>query len=177
MTAKGLKDKNGNKIVFDYESLENKPTINGKVVSGDLELLTEADAELSENSTNPVQNKAVASAVYALQAAQNLLDIVANYESLRNYQYTHLVRPNDKIKVLNDENYEGQASYYRWDGESWQFLALEPVPKIEVDTEVTEDSDKLITSGAVKEYVDTKIQEEIEKSINEALTADYTIGG
>ena len=49
---------------ISYEQLKDKPIyrINGEelVAGGDLELLAEADAVLSETSTNPIQNKAVA---------------------------------------------------------------------------------------------------------------------
>lgn len=52
---------------ISYEQLKDKPIyrINGEelVAGGDLELLAEADAVLSETSTNPIQNKAVAAAI------------------------------------------------------------------------------------------------------------------
>ena len=52
---------------ISYSQLLNKPVykINGEELTdgGNLELLTEADATLNENSTNPIQNKAVAAAI------------------------------------------------------------------------------------------------------------------
>lgn len=57
---------------ISYEQLLDKPIyrINGEelVAGGDLELLAEADAVLSETSTNPIQNKAVAAAINEIRA-------------------------------------------------------------------------------------------------------------
>lgn len=136
----------------------------------------ETDLELNEDSINPVSNKAVTQAINGLNAAQNLLDIVGTYADLQAYSQEFL-QVNDKIKVLNDENYEDQASYYRWNGNEWLFIALEPVPKIEMDETPTEGSENFVSSGAIKNYVDTKIQEELTQSIAETLEAEYTVGG
>lgn len=145
----------------------------------------EVDTSLDTESDNPIANSVVAGAidqldtdvnklesdVLAINAAQNLLDIVADYDALM--EYTGTLLPNDKIKVLNDENYDNQASYYRWTGTNWEFIALEPVPKIEVANEITEGSEELVTAGLVFDFVNDKINEEI----TSALNADYTIGG
>lgn len=118
----------------------------------------EVDTELNQNSENPVTNKAVTQAIEGLNAAQNLLDIVGTYADLQAYSQEFL-QVNDKIKVLNDENYEDQASYYRWDGTQWVFIALEPVPKIEMDEVVTEGSDKFVSSGVVYNAIEALKQE------------------
>jgi hypothetical protein len=56
---------------IDYTKIKNAPTyiINGNVLKDNenLELLAEADATLNANSTNPIQNKAVAAAIAAIR--------------------------------------------------------------------------------------------------------------
>ena len=67
MVLKGQHLSSANFKNISYEQLKDKPIyrINGEelVAGGDLELLAEADAVLSETSTNPIQNKAVAAAI------------------------------------------------------------------------------------------------------------------
>ncbi len=149
------------KIGLSKEDIENIKKELGKV---------ETDLELNEDSINPISNKAVTQAINGLNAAQNLLDIVGTYADLQAYSQEFL-QVNDKIKVLNDENFEDQASYYRWNGTQWVFIALEPVPKIEMDETPTEGSENFVSSGAVYDFVYKAISEEI----NEALNADYEI--
>lgn len=145
----------------------------------------EVDTSLNPTSENPIANKTVAqnfsqvnTDIAAINAAQNLLDIVATYimgeDSLFNYPKANL-KDNDKIKVLNDETHENQATYYRYNAASstWIFIAEEPVPKIEVADEITEGSEELVTAGLVFDFVNDKIEEEI----TSALSEDYVIGG
>ena len=54
----------GSGETLDYNDLENKPRINNVVLEGNLTLTV--DDELSETSTNPVQNKVVKGAIDAL---------------------------------------------------------------------------------------------------------------
>lgn len=164
------------KIGLSREDIENIKEELGSI---------EVDTSLNPTSENPIANKIVAqnfsqvnTDIAAINAAQNLLDIVATYntgdDSLLSYPKANL-KNNDKIKVLNDETHEDQATYYRYDStsETWIFIAEEPVPKIEVADEITESSDELVTAGLVFDFVSKKIDEEI----TSALNADYTIGG
>lgn len=158
------------KIGLSKEDIENIKEELGQI---------EVDTSLNTTSENPIANKTVAqnfsqvnTDIAAINAAQNLLDIVGTYQDLDEYDIDNL-KINDKIKVLNDENYEDQASYYRWTGTTWEFIALEPVPKIEVANEITEGSEELVTAGLVFDFVNEKIEEEI----TSALSEDYTIGG
>lgn len=127
----------------------------------------ETDLELNEDSINPVSNKAVTQAINGLNAAQNLLDIVGTDQDLEEYPTQNLL-VNDKIKVLNDRAYDEQAAYYRWDGTQWKFIALEPVPKIEMDAVVTQGSDKFVSSGVVYNAI-----EELKNEIIADLEGDY----
>lgn len=127
----------------------------------------EVDEQLDETSENPVTNKAVTQAINGLNAAQNLLDIVGTDQDLEAYPTQNLL-VNDKIKVLNDRAYDEQAAYYRWDGTQWKFIALEPVPKIEMDAVVTQGSDKFVSSGVVYNAI-----EELKNEIIADLEGDY----
>lgn len=127
----------------------------------------EVDEQLDETSENPVTNKAVTQAINGLNAAQNLLDIVGTDQDLEEYPTQNLL-VNDKIKVLNDRAYDEQAAYYRWDGTQWKFIALEPVPKIEMDAVVTQGSDKFVSSGVVYNAI-----EELKNEIIADLEGDY----
>ena len=59
--------------------------------------------------------------IEGIEAAQNLLDIVANKATLNSYN-TSLLKENDKIKVLEDETMSGVGTYYKWNGSSWEYI-------------------------------------------------------
>lgn len=72
LLAAGLLEDNG--LGYDYEVLENLPSVNGVVLKGDktpeelgLYSKVEADSELSETSENCVQNRVVTRAIRELQ--------------------------------------------------------------------------------------------------------------
>ena len=143
----------------------------------------EVDTSLSPTSENPIANKTVAqnfsqvnTDIAAINAAQNLLDIVATFQDLDEYETTNL-KINDKIKVLHDEENDNVATYYRWTGKLWEFIAPEPVPKIEVENQVTEGSNALVSSGTIYDFVMYTVDAKINEEITTALNADYTIGG
>lgn len=46
-------------LKLDYSKLLNLPTINGKEIIGNVDIVLDIDSELSQNSTNPVQNKVI----------------------------------------------------------------------------------------------------------------------
>lgn len=83
--------------------------------------IADADEDLSPNSTNPIQNKTVYEAIMSIEAAQNLLDIVSSKQDLDTYDKT-LLKVNDKIKVLVDETRNDAGTYYKWNGNSWNYI-------------------------------------------------------
>ena len=95
---------------ISYEQLLDKPIyrINGEelVAGGDLELLAEADAVLSETSTNPIQNKAVAA---------KFKDIEARLEDIITVPLNIQLFDNDlKLYEINS-TYSGNITF------SWEF--------------------------------------------------------
>lgn len=71
-----------------------------------------------------------------IEAAQNLLDIVKDYQELDEYEDKHLLQVNDKIKVLQDENYGNAGTYYKWNGTAWVYIGKDGIyyTQTEVDT-------------------------------------------
>lgn len=63
----------------------------------------------AETNRKKLQNQ-----IDAINASQNLIDIVGSYEALESYDTTN-VKDNDKIGVLIDENNNEVFAYYRWD--------------------------------------------------------------
>lgn len=66
----------------DYNALTNKPTINGVTLEGNqssssLGLNITIDSELSETSTNPVQNSTIYAAIGNIESILNTLNIGA----------------------------------------------------------------------------------------------------
>lgn len=63
--------------------------------------------------------------VDGIEAAQNLLDIVADKAKLNSWQTDNegsRLQVNDKIKVLEDETMSGAGTYYKWNGSSWVYI-------------------------------------------------------
>ena len=63
--------------------------------------------------------------VDGIEAAQNLLDIVANKAKLNSWITDNegsRLQVNDKIKVLEDETMSGAGTYYKWNGSSWVYI-------------------------------------------------------
>ena len=85
-------------------------------------------------STNPTTKKYVddiktelQDKINGIEAAQNLLDIVKDYQELDKYEDKHLLKVNDKIKVLQDENYGNAGTYYKWNGQTWVYIGKDGI--------------------------------------------------
>ena len=81
------------------------------------------------SSSNPTTKKYVddiktelQDKINGIEAAQNLLDIVKDYQELDEYENKHLLKVDDKIKVLEDENYGNAGTYYKWTGTAWRYI-------------------------------------------------------
>ena len=76
-----------------------------------------------------------------IEAAQNLLDIVGTYktgdDNLLGYPTINL-KKNDKIKVLQDENYGNAGTYYKWNGQTWVYIGKDGIyyTQTEVDNRI-----------------------------------------
>ena len=61
------------------------------------------------------------SQIDAINAGQNLADIVADLTSLNSYDTTNL-QENDKVQVLDDINHEHSSTVYNWTGSEWSYI-------------------------------------------------------
>ena len=75
-----------------------------------------AEATARGNADNNLQSQ-----IDAINAAQNLADIVADLTALNNYDTSGL-EVNDKVEVLSDSNHDYSATVYNWTGSAWQYI-------------------------------------------------------
>ena len=61
------------------------------------------------------------SQIDALNAAQNLADIVADLTALNALPTTNL-QSNDKVQVIVDSNHSSASTIYRWTGLAWEYI-------------------------------------------------------
>ena len=78
--------------------------VDSTYVSGQIGL----EATARQNADNNLQGQ-----IDAISASSDVTDIVGTYADLQNYDTTKL-HDNDIIKVLEDENHNGETTYYRW---------------------------------------------------------------
>ena len=127
-----------------YKAAINEARIN-RVILDDSMDATNASVTVAtpSSSSNPTTKKYVddiktelQDKINGIEAAQNLLDIVATYQDLDEYEDKHLLKVNDKIKVLQDENYGNAGTYYKWNGTAWVYIGKDGIyyTQTEVDT-------------------------------------------
>lgn len=113
--------------------------INGKdvVVEDDLTAETTARQDADTNLQNQITqlgldldaeedarsnaDTSLQSQIDAINAAQNLADIVADLTALNNYD-TSVLEANDKVEVLSDSDHDYSATVYNWTGSAWQYI-------------------------------------------------------
>lgn len=85
-----------------------------------------------------------------LKNSPDVVDIVATYADLQAYDTSHL-GDNDIIRVLQDEQHDGQSTYYRWGKQSstWTFIGAvgDYYTKGQVDI-LLDDKQDALTAGA-----------------------------
>ena len=77
--------------------------------------------------------------VSKLEDQEDVVDIVADYYALQNYDTSH-INNGDIVKVLADINYDNASTYYKWNGTSFVFVSYElnfPHTLLSVDITVT----------------------------------------
>ena len=92
------------------------------------DLQDDVEALQTDNTTNKadiVDLKAkdvdLQAQIDGLNAAQNLVDIVANLTALNSLSTTNL-RSGDKVQVLVDSNHDNASTVYNWTGSAWSYI-------------------------------------------------------
>ncbi len=78
------------------------------------------DLDAEENARS-LTDTSLQSQIDAINAAQNLADIVADLTALNNYD-TSVLEANDKVEVLSDSDHDYSATVYNWTGSAWQYI-------------------------------------------------------
>lgn len=113
------------------------------------------------------------SQIDAITSASDVFDIVPTYQDLLNYD-TSTVPVNDIIKVLSDSTHNDAASYYRWDGEEWDYIGSEGASY----TKSEADAKFLTKTDAANTYVnDTELSTALALKQPKTLDTSLTIGG
>ena len=85
-----------------------------------------------------------------LKNSPDVVDIVPTYAALQTYD-TSKLGDNDIIRVLQDEQHDGQSTYYRWDKQSstWTYIGAvgDYYTKGQVDS-LLDDKQDVLTAGA-----------------------------
>ena len=76
----------------------------------------DAEEDARSNADTSLQSQ-----IDAINAAQNLADIVADLTALNNYD-TSVLEANDKVEVLSDSDHDYSATVYNWSGSAWQYI-------------------------------------------------------
>ena len=140
---------------FNYNTLLNKPKINGITIIGDK---SGADYGLTNIS---VFNKEVLERIEAdedlqrqiddIEIRADVIDVIFKDTDLPNYPTEHLTK-DDVIIVLDDTSHEDYLSYYRWtiteESSSWVYIASDEsgYTKAQIDALLKAITDRLDTA-------------------------------
>lgn len=99
-----IADSNGNKLLYEFT---NGLYVNEVYIPNEDDLFDTEDYLQSQ--------------IDALNAAQNLADIVADLTALNALPTTNL-QSNDKVQVILDSNHNDASTIYRWTGLAWDYV-------------------------------------------------------
>lgn len=162
--------------VAKYDGYE--ATINAKADQSALDAETiargEADTALGTRIDNEVTARQTAdnglqSQIDAITSKSDVVDVVANYAALQNYD-TSALGNNDVVKVLDDETHEDALTYYRWNAtaRTWSYIGQEApyYSKGQMDVFLQGKQDKLTAGNNVQ----------IQNNVISATDTTYTAG-
>lgn len=155
------------KLTANIEDLENQVEDLDEALQEESEARLETDIALREDLD------ALSEEVETWQDNPDVVDIVADYAALENYD-TSTLTDKDVIRVLADETHNDASTYYRWSTTSntWTFIGITGpyYTKDEVDgllsykqdtltfdTTPTANSSNPVTSDGIKTYVDNTV--------------------
>lgn len=86
--------------------------------------IEELERALEEETGNRViEDTILQQEIDAIKNAPDVVDIVATYADLLNYD-TSKLSDNDIIRVLTDETHDDASSYYQWVNNAWSFIGV-----------------------------------------------------
>lgn len=151
--------------VPDYNTLINKPSINGVVLTGDRSLtalgITDAisSAVGDEAADRIAADNAIWDEIEIIEASSDVVDVVGTYADLQSYD-TSKLHDNDLIKVLQDETHSDAITYYRWNKSAGTFSYVgEEGPyytETEVNTLLSGKQDTLVAGSNIQIAADGK---------------------
>lgn len=105
----------------NYNDLSNKPTIptvptDVSAFNNDADYQTGTDVSTAvgaETTNRQTADTALQSQIDALANANDVVDVLATYQNLLDYDTTHL-KNNDIIKVMSDSTHSNAISYFKW---------------------------------------------------------------
>lgn len=105
----------------NYNDLSNKPTIptvptDVSAFNNDADYQTGTDVSTAvgaETTNRQTADTALQSQIDALSNANDVVDVLATYQDLLDYDTTHL-KNNDIIKVMTDSSHSNAISYFKW---------------------------------------------------------------
>lgn len=146
---------NGHIYIYSKEGIPTLMTSGG---GGDYdEIIKEIQEDLAETEGNLAQeildrgaaDDTLQQEIDDIKNSPDVVDIVPTYAALQSYD-TSKLGDNDIIRVLQDEQHDGQSTYYRWNKQSstWTYIGAvgDYYTKGQVDTLLADKQDKL-TAG------------------------------
>ena len=110
-------------------SIKGRITANETAIENIESDVSGIETEIGTNNTSgtikgritAIENADYQSQIDAINAAQNLADIVANLTALNSLDTSNL-RAGDKVQVLVDSNHSNASTVYNWTGSAWSYI-------------------------------------------------------
>ncbi len=145
------------------EKIEDEET---RAINQENQLNDKLDTETT-NRTSADNN--LQSQIDAIEATQNVVDLVGTHAELMNYD-TSKLKENDKIQVLQDETKENQSTIYSFVDSNWIYVGHigSYYTKAEVDTKISEEAQSRSTK-------DTELDNKITAEETRAKGVEFTL--
>lgn len=171
---------NGHIYVYTKEGIPTLITSDGGVSE---EEIARVERKLATETTNRVNgDNTLQREIDDIKNSPDVVDIVATYASLQDYD-TSKLGDNDIVRVLQDEEHDGQSTYYRWDAQDdvWSYIGAvgDYYTKGQVNTLLSDKQDKLTAGGniSIVEDDDDLVISAVDTTYNNFVGTDGSANG
>lgn len=150
---------NGHKYIYSKEGIPTLITSGGggdydEIIKEIQDDLAETEDDLAKEVLDRVAgDNTLQDEIDAIKNSPDVVDIVPTYAALQAYD-TSSLGDNDIIRVLQDEQHDGQSTYYRWNKQSstWTYIGAvgDYYTKGQVDDLLDDKQDTLVSGTNIK---------------------------
>lgn len=171
---------NGHIYVYTKEGIPTLITSDGGVSEEDI---ARVERKLATETSNRVNgDNTLQREIDDIKNSPDVVDIVATYAALQDYD-TSKLGDNDIVRVLQDEEHDGQSTYYRWGAQdsSWTYIGAvgDYYTKGQVNTLLSGKQDKLTAGGniSIVEDDDDLVISAVDTTYNNFVGTDGSANG